>query len=71
MSKQLPRYIIEKINLANKFAYRAETLNIEVEEWLEKNGIEDGFEATFDFREDHGYVIEPESVQRILDQVED
>lgn len=70
MSKQLPEHIVEKIEMANKYAYRAEQLNCEVEDWMEQNGVDYAWDALFDYKEEHGYVVSVESVQMVMDELE-
>lgn len=57
MAKQTPKYIIQKIERMNALMEKIVELNFELEEWMEGNGIEDGFGATFDYRDDRGYGI--------------
>lgn len=57
MAKRTPKYIIEKIDRMNRLMQQVVDLNFELEEWLEANGIEDGFDFTFDQRDDRGYGI--------------
>ena len=70
MPKTLPKYIVEKIETANRLAYKVEELNQEVEDWMEKNGVEYAWDALFPHREDHGYTVPVEAVQEIMDGVE-
>lgn len=57
MAKQTPRHIIKKIERMNRLMEQLIDLNVELEDWLEKNGIEDGFDFTYDNRDDRGYAI--------------
>lgn len=68
--KKLPKYIVRKIEQANEYAIKAEQLNLEVEEWLENNGVEYAFDALLDVSEDHGQVRDVEGVQRVYDMAQ-
>lgn len=57
MSKQMPKYMVEKINRMNKLMQQIVELNFQLEEWLEANGVEDGYDLTVDYRESRGYEI--------------
>ena len=57
MTKQMPKTMINKIERMNKLMEQVVSLNIELEEWLEKNGISDGFDLATDYRESRGYEI--------------
>ena len=43
-TKRVPQRIISKIEAANRHMRRAADLNFEVEEWMERNGIEYAFD---------------------------
>ena len=57
MAKRTPKYIIDKIYRMNRLMQQVVDLNFELEEWLEANGIYDGFDFTYDYRDDRGYGI--------------
>lgn len=57
MTKQMPKTMIGKVERMNKLMQQVVDLNCELEQWLEKNGIEDGFDFTGDYRESRGYEI--------------
>lgn len=57
MTKQMPKTMIAKIERMNKLMQQVVDLNFELEEWLEKNGFEDAYDFTFDYRESRGYEI--------------
>jgi len=58
MTKQMPKYMIEKINRMNKLMQQVCELNSELETWLEENDVTcDGFDFTYDYRESRGYEI--------------
>lgn len=57
MTKQMPKTMIAKVERMNKLMQQVVDLNCELEQWLEKNGIEDGFDFTGDYRETRGYEI--------------
>lgn len=57
MAKRTPKYIIEKIGRMNRLMQQVVDLNFELEEWLEANGIEDGFDFSYYHRDDRGYGI--------------
>ena len=57
MAKQAPKYIIKKIERMSDMMEELVQLNMEVEGWLEKNGIYDGFDFSNDHRDDRGYGI--------------
>lgn len=57
MAKQMPKYMVKKVERMSNLMEQIVDLNIEVEEWMEKNGIEDGFAFTYDHRDDRGYGV--------------
>ncbi len=67
--KKMPRYLIAKIERANRLMEEIISINIELEEWLEKRGIYDGFDFTFDYRESRGYEIT--QVEQFVRRVEE
>lgn len=57
MARTVPKHVIRKIDRMNRLMGEIVSLNFELEEWLEKNGVEDGFAFTSDYRDDRGYAI--------------
>lgn len=57
MAKQMPKYMVEKIRRMNRLMAEIIDLNEELENWMEKNGIDYGFDFTFGHRDDSGYGI--------------
>lgn len=57
MAKRVPKHIISKIERMSKLMDTLVDLNIEVEEWVEKNTGKDAFDMTTDYRDDRGYGI--------------
>ncbi len=56
MAKQLPKHLVEKAERANRLMAQIVDINIELERWIEKNGIApDGFDFLYHFRECEGY----------------
>lgn len=55
--KHTPKHIVRKVERMNALMEQLISLNMELEEWLEKNGIEDGFDFAYDNRDDRGYAI--------------
>ena len=56
--KTTPKHIKAKVERINRLMEQIVELNMEVEDWLEKNGIENGFDFTDDFRDSRGYGID-------------
>lgn len=57
MAKKVPKYILQNLEKTSSYMEKVVRLNQELEEWLEKNGIQDGFDLTSDYRESRGYEI--------------
>jgi len=57
MAKRVPKHIIQKIERMSKLMGQLTDLNMELEEWMEKNGIEDAFDFTHDWRYEPAYEI--------------
>ena len=55
--RNVPKHIINKVERMARLMDQLVELNIEVEEWMEKNGIDDAFDFTRDYRDDRGYGI--------------
>lgn len=55
--KTVPKHIRTKIERMNRLMDALVDLNLEVEAWMESNGIEDAFDFTGDHRDDRGYGI--------------
>lgn len=55
MAKRVPKYIIQKMEMANKLMEQVVDLNFQVEGWMESNGIYDAFDFTYDYRDNRGY----------------
>lgn len=55
--KRVPKHIISKLERMNRLMRQLTCLNVELEEWMEKNGIEDGFDFTTDWRNEPAYEI--------------
>lgn len=71
MAKQMPKYIVKKVERMSDLMEQIISLNFEVEEWMEKNGIEDAFGFTYDYRDDRGYGVinVSEFVQAVNDAI--
>lgn len=71
MAKQMPKYMVKKVERMSELMEQIVDLNFEVEEWLEKNGIEDGFDFTYDHRDSRGYGVTnvSEFVQAVNDAI--
>lgn len=69
MKRCVPKYVKEKINRANKLMKQIVNINIEVEQWMEGNGIENGYDFTGDYRDDRGYGYV--WVQQLIDSIEE
>lgn len=57
MEKRVPKHIRQKVERMSRLMTQVVGLNQEIEEWLESNGIEDGFDFTYDHRIESGYEI--------------
>ena len=57
MAKRVPKHIIHKLERMSKLMGQLTDLNIELEKWMEKNGIEDAFDFTHDYRYEPAYEI--------------
>jgi hypothetical protein len=57
MAKRVPKHIIRKLERMSKLMGQLTDLNMELEEWMEANGIEDGFDFTYDYRHEPAYEI--------------
>ena len=57
MTKKVPMYVLRKVDRMNNLMQKIVDLNLEVEEWLEKNGVTDGYDFANQFRDDRGYGI--------------
>lgn len=55
--KTVPKHIKEKVARMNRLMQQLVDLNIEVETWMEKAGIENAFDFTDGYRDDRGYGI--------------
>lgn len=56
--KTVPKHIRAKVERMGRLMDQLVELNIEVETWMERNGIEDAFDFTSDYRDDRGYGID-------------
>ncbi len=56
-SKQMPKYMAKKVERMNRLMSEIVDLNLELEDWMEANGIDDSFDFTYDHRDDRGYAI--------------
>ena len=73
MAKKVPMYILHKVDRMNDLMQKIVDLNMEVEQWLEKNGVVDGYDFTSQFRDDRGYGIWDQSgfenaVERVINE---
>lgn len=57
MAKRVPKYIIQNIQRTNELMQKIVDMNYELEAWIQKQGIENGSDFTFDYRESRGYEI--------------
>ena len=57
MAKRVPKHIAQKLERMSKLMGQLTDLNIELEQWMEKNGIEDAFDFTHDWRYEPAYEI--------------
>lgn len=57
MAKRVPKHIIQKMERMSRLMGQLTDLNMELEEWMEKNGIEDAFDFTHDHRYEPAYEI--------------
>lgn len=57
MSKQMPKYMTKKVERMCALMEQIVSLNMELEEWLEANGIENGYDFTYEHRDDRGYAV--------------
>ena len=57
MAKKMPKYMVDKVRRMNALMQQIVDLNMEVEEWLEKNGVENPYEVGFDYHECRGYEV--------------
>ena len=55
--KTVPKHITKLVERMNRKVYEAQELNERLEEWLEKNGADYGFDFTYEFRESTSYSI--------------
>ena len=55
--KRVPKHIKDKVYRMNALMNRIIDLNMEVESWAERNGVENGFDLSTDIRDDRGYGI--------------
>lgn len=71
MAKQMPKYMVKKVERMSELMEQIVSINFEVEEWMEKNGIKDGFDFTYDHRDDRGYgvISVSEFVQAVNDAI--
>lgn len=69
MAKQTPKHIKAKVERVNRLMEQIIALNMEIEEWMEKSGVtDDGFDYTYDFRDDRGYAyLMPEQLFERID----
>lgn len=67
MAKRVPKHIIQKMERMSKLMDQLTDLNVQVEEWMEANGIENGFDFVSDYRHEPAYEIYdiPEFVKAI------
>lgn len=60
MMKAVPKYILKNIERTNRLIAKATELNMELEGWLERNGVENGYDFMEDCRMDGlAYAIIP------------
>lgn len=57
MAKRVPKHIIQKMERMSKLMDQLTDLNVQVEEWMEGSGIENGFDFTSDYRYEPAYEI--------------
>lgn len=55
--KTVPKHIREKVARMNRLMDQIVAINIEIEEWAEKNGAEYAFGLSEDNRDDRGYGV--------------
>ena len=55
--QQMPKYMAKKVERMNRLMSEIVDLNLELEDWMEANGIDDSFDFTYDHRDDRGYAI--------------
>lgn len=55
--KRVPKHIKAKVERMSALMGKLVQLNEELEEWLEANGIEDGYDFVAQYRMDTGYEI--------------
>lgn len=72
MAKKIPKYIRQNILKTSLYMEKVVNLNLELEEWLEKQGIGDGFDLSGDYRESRGYEIFDVDgfLDRVLEEIE-
>lgn len=58
MAKRVPKHIIQKLERMSKLMGQLTDLNMEVEEWMERSGIESAFDFTHDWRYEPAYEIQ-------------
>ena len=51
----VPKSIAEKVDRANRMMDKIVRINMEVEAWLERNGVVDGYDFCADVRDCRGY----------------
>jgi hypothetical protein len=66
--KTVPKYIKAKVERMSRLMEQIVELNLEVESWMEANGVEGAFDYTRDYRDDRGYGIY--NVPDFIDEVE-
>ena len=57
MAKRVPKHIIKKLERMSKLMGQLTDPNMELEEWMEANGIEGAFDFTHDHRYEPAYEI--------------
>ena len=58
MAKRVPKHIIQKLERMSKLMSQLTDLNMELEAWMERNGIEDAFDFAYDWRYEPAYEIQ-------------
>lgn len=71
--KTVPKHIVKKIYRMGQLMDQIVKLNMEVEDWAEKNGAIDGFGLSEENRDDRGYAIwrEDEFIRAIESAIND
>lgn len=68
---KVPAYIIAKAERANRLASIVESLNQEIEGWMESKGVDCPFDAMFDagICEDHGMTVDVDALKSFMENM--